>query len=95
MKSDPYSVRMYGVTFQMIDTEVCIPPEDDPEIGSKRVVGKHKNTINTRQLCSSRVEAGSNTSTVTLRVVGGNKKGSRESETVKYGCESHGIRTLE
>jgi hypothetical protein len=30
-----------------------------------------------------RVEAGSNTSTVTLRVVGGDKKESLESETVK------------
>jgi hypothetical protein len=33
----------------------------------------------------TRVEAGSNTSTVTLRVVGGDEKGSPESETVKYG----------
>jgi hypothetical protein len=41
----------------------------------------------------SRVEAGSNASTVTLRVVGGDKKGSLESETVKYGHESHGTRT--
>jgi hypothetical protein len=32
-----------------------------------------------------RVEAGSNTSTVTLRVVGGDEKGSLKSETVKYG----------
>jgi hypothetical protein len=39
------------------------------------------------------VEAGSNTSTVTLRVVGGDEKGSLESETVKYGHESYGIRT--
>jgi hypothetical protein len=39
---------------------------------------------------SSRVEAGSNTSTVTLRVVGGDGKGSLKSETVKYGCESQG-----
>jgi hypothetical protein len=31
----------------------------------------------------SRVEAGSNTSTLTLRVVGGDEKGSLESETVK------------
>jgi hypothetical protein len=31
------------------------------------------------------VEAGSNTSTVTLRVVGGDEKGSLKSETVKYG----------
>jgi hypothetical protein len=39
------------------------------------------------------VEAGSNTSTVTLRVVGGDQKGSLESETVKYGHESYGTRT--
>jgi hypothetical protein len=41
----------------------------------------------------SRVEAGSNTSTVTLQVVEGDEKGSLESETVKYGNESHGSRT--
>jgi hypothetical protein len=50
------------------------------------------------QLCKiyiwlPRVEAGSNTSTVTLRVVGGDEKGSLESETVKYGHESYGTRT--
>jgi hypothetical protein len=39
------------------------------------------------------VEAGSNTSTVALRVVGGNGKGSLESETAKYGHESHESRT--
>jgi hypothetical protein len=44
-----------------------------------------------RQL--TRVEAGSNTSTVTLRVVGGDEKGSLESETVKYGHKSYGTRT--
>jgi hypothetical protein len=36
------------------------------------------------------VEAGSNTSTVTLRVVGGDEKGGLKSETVKYGRESQG-----
>jgi hypothetical protein len=44
----------------------------------------------------TRVEAGSNTSTVTLRVVGGDEKGSQgslKSETVKYGHESQGTRT--
>jgi hypothetical protein len=41
----------------------------------------------------SRVEAGSNTSTVTLRVAGGDEKRSLEPETVKYGHESHGSRT--
>jgi hypothetical protein len=40
-----------------------------------------------------RVEEGSNTSTVTIRVVGGDEKGSLESQTVKYGLESHGTRT--
>jgi hypothetical protein len=44
---------------------------------------------------NSRVEAGSNTSTVTLRVVGGDEKGSFKSETVKYGHESHGTWTRE
>jgi hypothetical protein len=43
----------------------------------------------------SRVEAESNTSTITLRVVGGDEKGSLESETVKYGRQSQGTRTRE
>jgi hypothetical protein len=42
-----------------------------------------------------RVEAGSNTSTVTLRVVGGDEKGSLKSETLKYGLESQGYQTGE
>jgi hypothetical protein len=41
------------------------------------------------------VEAGSNTSTVTLQVVGGDEKGSLKSETVKYGRTSQGTRTRE
>jgi hypothetical protein len=45
--------------------------------------------------CLTRVEAGSNTSTVTLRVVGGDEKGSLKSETVKDGHESEGTRTRE
>jgi hypothetical protein len=44
---------------------------------------------------STRVEAGSNTSTVTMRVVGGDEMGSLKSETVKYGRESKGARTRE
>jgi hypothetical protein len=43
----------------------------------------------------SRVEAGSNTSTVALRVVEGDEKGSLESDTVKYGHERHGTRIRE
>jgi hypothetical protein len=42
-----------------------------------------------------RVEAGSNTSTVTLRFVGGNGKGNLKSETVKYGHGSQGTQTRE
>jgi hypothetical protein len=38
----------------------------------------------------SHVEAGSNTSTVGLGVVGGDEKGSLKYETVKYGRKSHG-----
>jgi hypothetical protein len=41
------------------------------------------------------VEAGSNTSTVTLRVVAGDEKGSLKSETVKYSREPQGTRTRE
>jgi hypothetical protein len=40
------------------------------------------------------MEAVSNTSTVTLRVVEGDEKKSLESETVKYGHESYGTRIL-
>jgi hypothetical protein len=43
----------------------------------------------------TRVEAGSNTSTVTLRVVGGDGKGSLKSETVKYGLKFQGTWTRE
>jgi hypothetical protein len=43
----------------------------------------------------TRVEAGSNTSTVTLRVVRGDEKRSLKSETVKYGHEFQGTRTRE
>jgi hypothetical protein len=41
------------------------------------------------------VEAGSNTTTVTLLVVGGDENGSLRSETVKYGNEFQAIRTRE
>jgi hypothetical protein len=46
-------------------------------------------------MCSSRVDAEYNTYTVALRVVGGHETESLESETAKYGCESHGTRTCE
>jgi hypothetical protein len=41
------------------------------------------------------MEAGLNNSTVTLRVVGGDEKGSLKSETVKYDHEAPGAWTLE
>jgi hypothetical protein len=47
----------------------------------------------TMQKTPTRVEAGSYTSIVELRVVRGDEKGSLESETVKYGHEPHGTRT--
>jgi hypothetical protein len=46
-----------------------------------------------RAFKQTRVEAGSNISTVTLRVIGGDEKRSLESETVKYGHESYGTWT--
>jgi hypothetical protein len=48
-----------------------------------------------QQSQSTGVEAESNTSTVTLRVVGGDEKGSLKSETVKYGREYQGTRARE
>jgi hypothetical protein len=53
------------------------------------------NKISGEKTDSHCVEAASNTSTVTLRVVGGDKKGSLKYETVKYGYESKGTRTQE
>jgi hypothetical protein len=43
----------------------------------------------------TRVEAGSNTSTVTMRVVRGDEMGSLKSERVKYGREYQGTRIRE
>jgi hypothetical protein len=57
--------------------------------GSREVIKGH---VTESQLVY-RVEAGSYTSTVALRVVGGDEKGSLESETVKYGHMSHGTRS--
>jgi hypothetical protein len=48
-----------------------------------------------KAVSTTHVEVGSNTSTVTLRVVGGDEKGSLKSETVKYDHESQGTGTQE
>jgi hypothetical protein len=52
-------------------------------------------TLTLTSVAFTRVEAGSNTSTVTLRVVGGDEKESLIFETVKYGHESQRTRTRE
>jgi hypothetical protein len=64
-------------------------------VSSMRSVPKvHKGTPEHRTV-DTRVEAGLNTSTVTLRVIGGDEMGSLKSETVKYGRESKGAQTRE
>jgi hypothetical protein len=60
---------------------------------SMRSVPRLYNTSYKYNSSATRVEEGANTSTMTLRVVGGDEKGSLESETVKYGCKSQGTRT--
>jgi hypothetical protein len=52
-------------------------------------------TVDATEVSQTRVEAGSNTFTVTLRVVGGDEKGSLKYETLKYGHENKGTRTQE
>jgi hypothetical protein len=63
----------------------------------RRLLSRPPNTYNQKseenEATNFRVEAESNTSTVALPVVGGDEKGSLESETVRYGRESHGTRT--
>jgi hypothetical protein len=62
--------------------------------GPFKVVIK-KSSVENRQCSGTRVEAGSNTSTVTLRVVGDDEKGSLKSEKIKYGLKPQGTRTRE
>jgi hypothetical protein len=53
---------------------------------SLRSVPRHKqDKLGAGASWATRVEAGSNTSTVTLRVVGDDEKESLKSETIKYG----------
>jgi hypothetical protein len=60
------------------------------EVCSTRSVPRYYKTENRSKLSITRVEVGSNTSNVTLRIVEGNEKGSLKSETVKYGHDSEG-----
>jgi hypothetical protein len=64
-------------------------------LSSMRLVLEHYKYEWGTAVRDTRVEAGSNTSTVTLRVVEGDEKGSLESETVKYGHECYETRTRE
>jgi hypothetical protein len=61
----------------------------------KTMKSRSKEPISETIQSTLRVEAGSNTSTVTLRVVRGDEEGSLKSETVKYGLKSQGTRTRE
>jgi hypothetical protein len=73
----------------------CYPIGNDHavrQLNDNRVVAE---TFFTTETNEPRVEVGSNTSTVTLRVVGGDEKGSLKSETVKYGRKSQGTKTRE
>jgi hypothetical protein len=81
---------------------MSLPTQDNTNTGETRTDMHVSNGIRTHDpsiwagdniWSQSCVEEGSNTSTVALRVVGGDEKGSLESETVKYWSESHGTRT--
>jgi hypothetical protein len=53
----------------------------DPRTGfdtrTDRLTDRHRNVTQTQNALKTRVEAGSNTSTVALRVVGGDEKGTQ------------------
>jgi hypothetical protein len=79
----PYPVLGNGPTNTHSDESHVFSVKSEPNVYNERrkIIGSY-----------TRVEARSNTSTVTLRVVGGDEKGSLKSETVKYGRESQGTR---
>jgi hypothetical protein len=76
----------YVVRARDSDTLHMFSVESDPILYKEASLKK-------QQQRNTRVGAGSKTSTVTLRVVEGDEKGSLISETVKYGHESQGTRT--
>jgi hypothetical protein len=73
-----------AVTIELLRAVFSMPSV--PRLYSDSLVGRNRVT---------RVEAGSNTSTMTLRVVGGDEKESLKTETVTYGREIQGTRTRE
>jgi hypothetical protein len=76
--------------FTLVDG--CISEEYAASICKVEVSGMR---IEFSYITTTHVEVGSNTSTVTLRVIEGDEKGSLKSETVKYGHKSQGTRTRE
>jgi hypothetical protein len=70
------------------NTHATIEELLDASFSMRFVSYQGRQTVSSSQIFLTRVEAGSNTSTVTLRVVRGHEKGSLKSETVKYGRES-------
>jgi hypothetical protein len=64
-------------------------------VWSVRWLYNENNTGDGFEVINTGVEAESNTSTVTLRIVGGDEKGSLIYETVKFGRESQVTRTRE
>jgi hypothetical protein len=74
----------HATTEKVLQEVFCMWSAPYPLLGNRSL--KHSRT---------RVKAGSNTSTVTLRVVGGDEKESLKFETVKYGYESQGTRIWE
>jgi hypothetical protein len=62
---------------------------------STRSAPRYYKAVSEDQIMAPSVEKGSNTSTVTLRIVGGDGRENLESETVKYGHQSHETLTRE
>jgi hypothetical protein len=92
------SRQRLGKNFPVVtDTHEIIGVLFESAFSTRSVQMDYKDNYCRQRLWSgvTRVEAGSNTSTVTLRVVGGDEKGSLKSETVKYGRKSQGTSTRE
>jgi hypothetical protein len=87
-------VRSTAVSGQKLGEYVPAETDTNATIGERCFLCGPCRGIMTRTVGAmssvTRVEAGSNTSTVILRVVGGDEKGSLKYETVKYGRESQG-----
>jgi hypothetical protein len=85
------SLLCYATLRQLVDTQQWEMREKFSVQSAQRL---YNATLVGHQTLT-RVGSGSNTSTVTLRVVGGDEKGSLKSETKKYGHGSEMTRTRE